>query len=94
MTFREKTSQILRNYFNMPNVDDEEAQKRSIIETAAKLIKTDVKTMIEPLKDEYPKTSELKMEAALRFVPPSLHYLLQNLFVGKDTYRKEASIGQ
>ena len=40
VTFREKTSEILRNYFNTPNGDDEETEKRAIIEAAAKLIKT------------------------------------------------------
>ena len=30
VTFREKTSQIIRNDFKMPNVGDEEAQKRAI----------------------------------------------------------------
>ena len=40
VTFREKTSEILRNYFNTPNGDDEETEKRAIIEAAAKLINT------------------------------------------------------
>jgi len=41
VTFRAKTSSILRDYFKMPNKDDEEAQKTAVIETAAKLIKSD-----------------------------------------------------
>jgi len=36
VTFREKTSSILRDYFKIPNKDDEEAQKTAIIETAKK----------------------------------------------------------
>ena len=51
MTFREKTSTNLRDYFNMPNKNDNEAHKRAIIEAAAKLIKNEIKTIIEPLRD-------------------------------------------
>lgn len=41
VTFREKTRIILRDYFHIQETD-EEAQKRAIIETAAKLIKSDI----------------------------------------------------
>ena len=51
VTFRAKTSEILRNYFNTPNGDDEETEKRAIIEDAAKLIKSDIKTIITPSVD-------------------------------------------
>ena len=43
VTFRRKTSQILHDYFNKPNKDDEEAHKTAIIEAAAKFIKSDIK---------------------------------------------------
>ena len=46
VTFHEKTSKILRDYFNMPNKNDNEAHKRAIIEAAAKLIKRESKTII------------------------------------------------
>lgn len=94
VTFRGKTSQILLEYFNMPNKDDEEAHKRAIIETAAKLIKSDIKTFITPSKDEYPNATDINLELALEYIPFTLRYLLQNLFAGKDTPRKVASIGQ
>ena len=42
----------------MPNTDDEEAQKRAIIETAAKLIKSDIKTHLMPIMSEYPKITD------------------------------------
>ena len=54
VTFREKTCQILRDYYNSPREDDEEAQKRAILQTAAKLIKSDIKTTVAPLGDTYP----------------------------------------
>ena len=42
VTFREKTCNILREYYNSPREGDEEAQTRAIIQTAAKLIKSDI----------------------------------------------------
>lgn len=94
VTFRERTGQILRNYFHLPKEDDEEEQKRAIIETAARLIKSDIKCMVTPVSDEYPNTCELKLERALEYLPESLRLMLQLLFVGKDVSRKCASIGQ
>ena len=46
------------------------------------------------MEDTYPTTTELKLAAALDFIPASLQFLLQHLFVGKDTSRKVAGIGQ
>ena len=43
VTFREETSRILRDYFNTPNKDDDDAHMRAIIEAAAKFIKRDIK---------------------------------------------------
>ena len=94
VTFREKTCDILRKYYNSPREEDEEAQKRAILQTAAKLIKSDIKTTVAPEEDTYPTTAELKLAAALDFIPASLRFLLQHLFVGKDTSRKVAGIGQ
>ncbi|XP_073423248.1 uncharacterized protein [Dendrobates tinctorius] len=93
VTFREKTRIILRDYFRSQETD-EEAQKRAIIETAAKLIKSDIKSMIPSSTDEYPKTSSLECQSALDCLPLSLLCLLETLFVGKDIHRKVASIGQ
>ena len=58
------------------------------------LIKTDIKTTVVPIEDTYPTTAELKQAATLDFIPASLQFLLQHLFVGKDTSRKVAGIGQ
>ena len=43
VTFREKTCDILREYYNSPREDVEEAQKRVILQTVAKHIKIDIK---------------------------------------------------
>ena len=72
VTFREKTSEILRNYFNTPKGDDEKTEKRAIIEAAAKLIKSDIKTIIAHSVEEYPKSNDVTLECALEYVPASL----------------------
>lgn len=77
----------------MPNKDDDEAHKRAIIETPAKFIKSDIKKITDYTKDQYRSTSEVMVESALRYIPFSLHCMLQNLFAGKNNERKEASIG-
>ena len=59
VTFRRKTSQILHDYFNKPNEDDEEAHKSAIIEAAAKFIKSDIKGIVASLNDEYPKVTDI-----------------------------------
>ena len=93
LTFREETSRILRDYFNTPNKDDDEAHKRAIIEAAAKFIKHDIKC-ITTSKNEYPNVSELNLVLVLDFISPSLRFMLENILPGKETNRKVASIGQ
>lgn len=72
--------------------DSKEAQKRATIETAAKLIKSDIKSVIELVMSEYPKASDMTMKAALEYVPSNLCFMLQLPLVEKDTQRKLSSI--
>lgn len=75
VTFREKNRDILREYYNSPlGWDDEEAQKRAILQTAAKLIKADIKTTVVSMEDMCPTTEELKLAAGLDFIPASLRF--------------------
>jgi len=84
VTFREKTSHILRAYYKDAQQDrDEEAQKKAIIETAARLIKSDIKTDVPSVTDHYPKSEELELDSALAFLPDTLRHMLNCLFVGK-----------
>jgi hypothetical protein len=94
VTFRHTSSRILRDYVNEMNKYDEEAHKKSIIETAAKLIRSDIKTSIKFSKDNYPTTKEINLESALEYIPDSLHMILKHLLMGNDKSRKIASIGQ
>ncbi len=93
VTMREKTSQILRSYFS-EREKDEESQKQAIIQTAARLIKSDIKTNVPSVTDQYPSSNSLELDSALSFVPETLCTLLNGLFVGKETSRKVAGIGQ
>ena len=93
VTFRTNTSKILKDFYSTPRANDEESQKRAILITAAKLIKSDIKTSVPLEKESYPTASVLQHSSALGYVPTSLRYFLQNLFVGSDTSKKIASIG-
>ena len=68
VTMKEKTSQLLRSYFNAP-AKDEESQKQVIIETAARLIESDIKSNVPSLANEYPSAKSLELDYALSFVP-------------------------
>ena len=46
VTMREKTSYILRSHFEADEDIDEEARKMKIIKTAARLLKSDIKTVV------------------------------------------------
>lgn len=93
VTMREKTSQILQTYFS-DQEKDEESQKQAIIQTGARLIKSDIKTNVPSVTDQYPSTKTLELDSALLFVPETLCTLLNGLFGGKETSRKVAGIGQ
>ena len=73
------------------NKDQEEDEKWSIIRTAAKLIKQDIKAIL-PTDAFYPKVEE-DLEKHVQFLPHSLQVFLENLVAGKHRF-KLASIGQ
>ena len=95
VTMREQTSQILRSYYAQKCQEgDEESQKRAIIETAARLIKSDIISEVSTVTSQYPSSHDLKLDSALSFIPTSLLTALDTLFAGKDTRRKVAAVGQ
>ena len=59
---------------------DEKTPKKSIVETAARLIKSDIKTKVPEVSDVYPSTDEWTISYALKFLPDSLRTML-DLFV-------------
>ena len=94
VTMKEKTSHILRSYFMRDEDTEEESQKKAIIETAARLIKSDIKTEVPSVIDQYPGTDMLNLDSTLRYFPDTLHFMLDFLCVGKGKGQKVAGVGQ
>ena len=94
VTFVENSTDILRSHFEMNIIFfDADSQKKAIIETAAKLIKSDIKK-IKSHNNLYPDIKELSIKSALEYLPYSLYIMLMTLFVGTKIECKIASIGQ
>ena len=91
MTWKTSASSILYDYFKLPKSDDEEEEARRIIQTAAKLIKSSIKALNH--FPEYPGVQDLTTENTIGFLPGSLKLLLQVLFAGQNTEKKQASLG-
>ena len=68
-------------------------KKRAIIETATRPIKSDIKTDVPSVCDQYPNAETIRLQTALDYITDSLRTLLQSLVVGKDIRRKVTSIG-
>ena len=94
VTFRHTAASIINEFYSQPNSNDSDAEKMKIIQTAAKLLKSDIKC-VQQMRESYPDASEMSSpNASCEYLPDSLQILLQALFVGKETHRKVASIGQ
>lgn len=92
VTFRRKASSILNDFFK--NANHDENDKERIVKTAAELIKSDIKGVMQS-KDNYATSLEMSsVENSLQFIPESLQLLLSTIFVGKDKEMKICSIGQ
>ena len=68
--------------------------KMHIIETAAKLIRNDIRNIKQP-RDAYPSPNDMSsIEENVNFLPESLQSFLKLLFVGNAAETKIASVGQ
>ena len=91
VTMREKkTSKILRDSFKSTQGGDEERQKRAIIKPTAKLMKSDIKTNVPPVTEQYPPSQSVP---ALDYLPMSLRSILNFMLVGVDKYEEVSFIG-
>ncbi|KAL5022362.1 hypothetical protein ScPMuIL_001517 [Solemya velum] len=94
VTFRTTAAKILQTFYENPKMNDENAEKRRIINAATEFIKADIKN-IETSKLSYPNSDKLgSLEENLEYLPDSLRLLLNNLFTGKPIDLKVATIGQ
>ena len=94
VTFRYTADSIINEFYNQPHSDDSYVEKLKIVQTAAKLLQSDIKR-VEQQRDVYPDPCQMSsLNECLGYLPETLHMLLQYLFVGKNTDKKIASIGQ
>ena len=87
-----KPRRVLHDFYSHQDLDPEKDKKR-IIETAAKLIRDDIKA-VNTSHCDYPGFDELESENCINYLPTSLKTLLTGLIVGKGMQPKVASIGQ
>ena len=92
VTFTTTASKILHDFHQQTEKDDSMKEKR-LINAAAKLIKSDIKSIVQS-KHNYPTPEEKTAEKAVEFLPESLRTLLQVLFPEKNSSVKVASLGQ
>ena len=71
ITFRETISNILRDYFNRPNKNDEVAHNRAMIAAAVKFIKSDIKAYVKSTMDAYLQTDKLSLESSFEYLLPA-----------------------
>ncbi len=94
VTFRSTASSVLHKFYEQPKHHDSEKEQLRIIETAATLIKNEIKSM-SATKLTYPTSEEIQsINQNLSYVPSGLQLFLKKMFVEKNPERKIASIGQ
>ena len=94
VTLTSTASSILEQFYKMPKQENTAAEKLRIIETAAKLLKNDIKS-IDIDKTMYPEFENIESDIDnYAYLPSTLRCLLEDVFAGKDTLFKVASIGQ
>ncbi|XP_053398129.1 uncharacterized protein LOC123551553 [Mercenaria mercenaria] len=93
VTLRRTASSILHDFYRHENSENTESEKLKLIKTAAKLIKSDIKSK-EVDKTLYPDSLSIEArEANKEFLPDSLYLLLRVLFNEKDADEKISAIG-
>ncbi len=81
-------------FYNEQKMKDFKSEILRIINTAAKLIRNDIKSM-NISSENYPSTEQMADSGeALKFLPDTLQEFLLVLFTGRNTEMKRASVGQ
>lgn len=92
-TFRHTAENILLK-FHKGHSDDPDIEKNRIIETAAKLLREDIR-IIDTSHENYPETTLFESEeSALKYLPESLRMLLCGIIQQPNSSVKLAAIGQ
>ncbi|WAR17805.1 hypothetical protein MAR_032399 [Mya arenaria] len=86
VTLRHTASSILHDFYKQQDNNGSEEKKRSIIETAAKLIRSDIKAL-DSNKSEYPSPTDISStEKNIEYLPESLRILLQAILSYYTSY--------
>lgn len=94
VTLRATASHILNQFYESPKLQDSEQEKLRLVQAAAELIKSDIKSR-ESTGDAYPSSDDIaSLEKNSDFVPESLRLFLRTIFSDKKAERKIATIGQ
>ncbi|MES9884095.1 MAG: hypothetical protein ABW185_24890, partial [Sedimenticola sp.] len=94
VTFWSTASTILNDFHSNQKQESAEDEKLRIIQTAAKLMKNDMKSQVQQ-SDVYPSDREMSsIDEARSFLPHSLRSFLQCLFTSAGSTMKVASLGQ
>ena len=94
VTIRSNASKILQEFYCQSKQDNPDTDKLRIIQTAAKLIKSDIQS-VSRAKDIYASCHELSsVEEGIAYLPESLHTMLDILFPSKGGQIQLASLGQ
>lgn len=94
VTFRRTAASIINEFYCQPKNEDEEKEKVRMVETVAKLIMNEIRSLEVKGKD-YPSVDEMSSsDEAMKFVPDLLRLLLSLMIKGKDVELKIASLGQ
>ena len=94
ITFRTTAAKRLHDFREKDRKGDSLADRQKVVEKAAKLIETEIKSGTTP-HDNYPPSSDMDSEEAeMDFLPESLQVFLRTIIHGKDVDIKIPSIGQ
>ena len=94
VTLKKDAKKIIQDFHKADREQNDEAEKRRLIKTAAALIQSDIKMISANIGMSYPSLSDLEsLESHLDFLPSSLRQLLNHICLSSDTI-KIASIGQ
>ena len=94
VSLKPHASSILKKFYAHHRKVDAKQDKKTILETAAKLLKADIDSM-ENNKSYYPSARDLSsIQLNNEFIPDSLMSTLSNVISAKDSKLKIAAIGQ
>ena len=81
-------TRILRSYYENKEDVDETRHKFRIIEAAARLLKSDIKSQVSSDSDVYLSTSDIDVEKSLQYLPDSVRLYAANFLLKRTLGQK------